>query len=97
MDNAACHLGRKSRELIDAAGARLLFLPPYSPDFSPIEFAWRNVRAALREAGGRTAEALLSAIEAAMQAVTAQDAATMPTAATSPWSKVTEKRYSRCR
>jgi transposase len=46
----------------------------YSPDFSPIEFAWRKVKAALREAGARTAEALLSAIDAAMQTVTAQDA-----------------------
>jgi transposase len=74
LDNASCHKGKKAREMIEAAGARLLFLPAYSPDFSPIEFAWRKVKAALREAGARTAEALLSAIDAAMQTVTAQDA-----------------------
>ncbi len=74
LDNASCHKGKKVRALVEAAGARLLFLPPYSPDFSPIELAWRKVKACLREVGARTAEALLSAIEAAMPAVTAQDA-----------------------
>jgi len=74
LDNAACHRAKKVRQMVEAAGARLLFLPPYSPDFSPIEFAWRKVKAVLREAGARTAEALLSAIEAAMQTVTAEDA-----------------------
>jgi transposase/uncharacterized membrane protein len=74
LDNAACHRGKRVRELIEAAGARLLFLPPYSPDFSPIEFAWRKIKAGLREVGARTADVLLSAIEVAMQAVTARDA-----------------------
>ena len=74
LDNAACHRGKQVRELIEAEGARLLFLPPYSPDFSPIEFAWRKVKAALREAGARTSEALWEAVETAMQTVTAQDA-----------------------
>ncbi len=41
LDNAACHRGKQVRELIEAVGARLLFLPAYSPDFSPIELAWR--------------------------------------------------------
>jgi transposase len=74
LDNAACHKTRAVRETVEAAGARLLFLPAYSPDFSPIEMAWRKVKAGLREAGARTAETLLSAIGAAMAAVTAQDA-----------------------
>nr|CAA9234924.1 hypothetical protein AVDCRST_MAG63-1129 [uncultured Armatimonadetes bacterium] len=74
VDNAACHKGKKVRQMIEAVGARLLFLPPYSPDFSPIEFAWRKVKASLREAGARTAETLTQAIEAALQAVTAEDA-----------------------
>jgi transposase len=74
LDNAACHRGKRVRELIEAAGARLLFLPPYSPDFSPIELAWRKIKAGLREAGARTADVLLSAIEAAMRVVTARDA-----------------------
>jgi transposase len=74
LDNAACHKGKGVRESIEAAGARLLFLPPYSPDFSPIEFAWRKVKARLREAGARTGETLLRAIEAAMRTVTSEDA-----------------------
>jgi transposase len=74
LDNAACHRGKRVRALIEAVGARLLFLPPYSPDFSPIEFAWRKVKADLREVSARTADVLLSAIDAAMPLVTARDA-----------------------
>jgi transposase len=74
LDNAACHRGKRVRASIEAAGARLLFLPPYSPDFSPIEFAWRKIKAELREVGARTADVLLPAIEVAMEAVTARDA-----------------------
>lgn len=74
LDNAACHRGKRVRALIEAVGARLLFLPPYSPDFSPIEFAWRKIKADLREVGARTADLLLTAIDAAMQAVTTRDA-----------------------
>ncbi len=74
LDNARCHRVKRVRELIETAGARLLFLPAYSPDFSPIELAWRKVKARLREAGARTSEELLPAINAAMQSVTAEDA-----------------------
>lgn len=74
LDNARCHQVKRVRELIEAAGARLLFLPAYSPDFSPIELAWRKVKASLREAGARTQEELLPAIDAAMQKVTVEDA-----------------------
>jgi transposase len=76
LDNARCHQGARVRELIEAVGARLLFLPPYSPDFSPIELAWRKVKARLRAEGARTEETLLPAIDAAMCSVTAQDALT---------------------
>lgn len=74
LDNARCHKGARVRELVESAGARLLFLPAYSPDFSPIELAWRKVKSRLRQAGARTEETLLLAIGSAMQAVTAQDA-----------------------
>lgn len=74
LDNARCHQGKPVREAVEAAGARLLFLPPYSPDFSPIELAWRKVKARLRQAGARTAEALLEAVEDAVRAVTPEDA-----------------------
>ena len=62
------------RELIETAGARLLFLPAYSPDFSPIELAWRKVKAALREVEACTQETLLPAIDSAMQSITMEDA-----------------------
>ena len=58
LDNARCHQITRVRELIEAAGARLVFLPAYSPDFSPIELAWRKVKAWLRETGARTQERL---------------------------------------
>ena len=74
LDNASCHKSKAVRELVEAVGARLLFLPAYSPDFSPIELAWRKVKARLREAHACTGEALESAIETAMEAVTGEDA-----------------------
>ena len=74
VDNARCHQGKKAREAIEAAGARLVFLPAYSPDFAPIELAWRQVKAFLRQTGARTAEALLSAVAEAMPRVTAEQA-----------------------
>ena len=74
VDNARCHGVKQVRELIESAGARLLFLPAYSPDFSPIELAWRKVKASLRQAGARTQETLLPAIDSAMLSVTVEDA-----------------------
>ena len=74
VDNARCHQIKRVRELIESAGARLLFLPAYSPDFSAIELAWRKVKARLREAGARTQEELLPAIDAAIHSVTVEDA-----------------------
>jgi transposase len=71
-----CHQVTRVRELIEAAGARLLFLPAYSPDFNPIELAWRKVKARLREAGARTQDRLLSVIDEAVQSVTITDAQT---------------------
>jgi hypothetical protein len=74
VDNARCHQVKRARALIESAGARLLFLPAYSPDFSPIELAWRKVKARLREEGARVHGRLLSAIDEAMQSVTVEDA-----------------------
>jgi transposase len=48
LDNAAIHKGKAVREMIEACGARLLYLPPYSPDFSPIELMWSKIKAFLR-------------------------------------------------
>jgi transposase len=62
MDNLGSHKGAGVREAIEAAGASLLYLPPYSPDFNPIENAFAKLKAKLRRAGERTVEGLWSAI-----------------------------------
>ena len=56
------HKGPRVQELIEAAGASLMFLPPYSPDFNPIENAFAKMKALLRKAAERTVEGLWSAI-----------------------------------
>jgi transposase len=62
MDNLPGHKGPRVRELIEAAGAQLLYLPPYSPDFNPIENAFAKLKALLRKAAERTVEGLWTAI-----------------------------------
>jgi transposase len=74
LDNLSIHKDRRVRTAIEAAGCRLAFLPPYSPDCSPIELAFAKVKAALRQAGARAQEALDAAIDRALATVTAQDA-----------------------
>lgn len=71
LDNLSAHKGDPIRALIEAAGCRLCFLPPYSPDCSPIEQAFSKLKALLRRAGARTREALEAAIREALDAVTA--------------------------
>jgi transposase len=74
MDNLAAHKGKKVEQLIEARGCQLLFLPGYSPDFSPIEETFSKLKAYLRRAGARTREALQEALCQALLTVTAQDA-----------------------
>lgn len=62
MDNLSSHKGDKVRDLIEAAGATLRFLPPYSPDFNPIENAFAKLKALLRKAAERTVDALWTTI-----------------------------------
>lgn len=62
MDNLGSHKGKAVREAIAAAGASLLYLPPYSPDFNPIENAFAKLKALLRQAAERTVDGLWSAI-----------------------------------
>ena len=54
LDNLPCHKGSAVRRAVDAAGASLLFLPPYSPDFNPIENAFAKLKALLRKTAART-------------------------------------------
>jgi transposase len=74
MDNLSSHKVAGVREAIESAGARLVYLPPYSPDLNPIEKAWSKVKKLLRDAAARTQEALDAAITAALAAVTEDDA-----------------------
>jgi transposase len=74
MDNLAAHKGKKVEELIQTRGCQVLFLPAYSPDFSPIEETFSKLKTVLRRAGARTREALQEAICQALLTVTAQDA-----------------------
>ena len=73
MDNLAAHKRAEVGLAIEAAGARLLYLPPYSPDLNPIEMAFAKLKAALRKAAARSIETLLDAIAAALAVFTAQE------------------------
>ncbi len=74
LDNLSIHLGPRVRAAIQARGCRLLFLPAYSPDFSPIEEAFSKLKTFLRRVGARTREALQEAIAQALDLITATDA-----------------------
>jgi len=74
MDNASIHEGEKVRQAIEEKGCQLLFLPPYSPDFSPIEEAFSKFKASLRRMGARTPQELQEAIIHALQEITQNDA-----------------------
>ena len=62
MDNLAAHKGVTTRQAIEAAGTTILFLPPYSPEFNPIEKAFAKLKALLRKAAARTLDQLGRAI-----------------------------------
>lgn len=66
MDNLPAHKVAGAQEAIEAAGASLLFLPPYSPDFNPIEMAFSKLKANVRKAAARTIKALDAAVAAAL-------------------------------
>ncbi len=73
LDNLATHKVRGVREAVEAAGGRLLYLPPYSPDFNPIEPMWSKIKQILRSQAPRTNEQLLLAAKTAFDAITTAD------------------------
>ena len=73
MDNARIHLGEMVKEAIEKKGAKLIYLSPYSPEFSPIENFWSKVKAILRKLKARTYKDLIDGIVDAMAQVTQQD------------------------
>ena len=73
MDNLATHKVAGVRQAIEAVGARLLYLPPYSPDFNPIEKLWSKVKSILRSLSPRTSDELLQAVAFAFAAISTAD------------------------
>jgi transposase len=74
MDNLTAHKTEGIKGLIEQRGCELLYLPPYSPDFNPIEEAFSKVKRLLRKVESRTRDALVEAIGSALSAVTTKDA-----------------------
>jgi transposase len=75
MDNLSSHKVAGVRERIEAAGAKLLYLPPYSPDLNPIEKGWSKIKQLLRTAKARSEELLDQATAQALKLITPEDAA----------------------
>jgi len=73
MDNLQSHKAAGVREAIEAAGASALYLPPYSPDFNPIEKLWSKLKTHLRSIGARTFDTLCGAIATGLQNITTSD------------------------
>ena len=74
MDNLSSHKSQRVRELIESAGAKLLYLPPYSPDLNPIELAFSKLKQLLRSAGHRTIDALWCDVQRMLNCITTNDA-----------------------
>ncbi len=74
LDNLSVHKRAAIRQAIEAVGARVLFLPSYSPDFNPIEMVISTIKQALRRVGATTRESLEAALPATLDAVTADQA-----------------------
>jgi transposase len=73
VDNLSAHKGGRVKEVVEAAGCELVYLPPYSPDLNPIEQAFSKVKGLLRKAQARNREALIEAMGRALDAVTVRD------------------------
>lgn len=75
MDNLSSHKRARTRQLIEAAGGRVLFLPPYSPDLNPIEMVFAKIKQILRSLACRTSEALWQTMQSVLDQITPSDAA----------------------
>lgn len=74
MDNLSSRKRRRTRELIEAAGADLVFLPPYSPDLNPIEMVFSKIKQELRMLACRTRDTLWSSMQSVLDTITPADA-----------------------
>jgi transposase len=73
MDNLSAHKAQRVRELIEGKGCELVYLPPYSPDFNPIEQAFSKIKSYLREACARSQDTLMEVIGHALSTISASD------------------------
>jgi len=73
MDNVKFHLQTRVKEIIESVGAKIVFLPPYSPDFSPIENMWSKIKNTLRQLAPRTTGAFKKSIRIAFEGITETD------------------------
>jgi transposase len=74
MDNLSAHKGERVRELIEGKGCELIYLPPYSPDFNPIEQAFSKLKSYLRAACARSQDTLMEVIGKALSTISTSDA-----------------------
>jgi transposase len=74
MDNLSSHKRQRTRDLIEGAGAELVFLPPYSPDLNPIEMVFAKIKQKLRTLACRTRDALWRAMQSVLDTITSVDA-----------------------
>ena len=74
MDNLSAHKGSRVKDLIESRGCELIYLPPYSPDFNPIEEAFAKLKGLLRKAEARSREVLIEAMGLALEVLTTRDA-----------------------
>jgi transposase len=75
MDNLGSHKRPRTRQLIESAGAKLVFLPPYSPDLNPIELVFAKIKHLLRSLACRTRDALWNIMQSVLEQITPSDAA----------------------
>jgi transposase len=73
LDNLGAHRASRIEEIADECGASVIWLPPYSPDFSPIELMWSKVKAYLKKIKARTQADLEKTIAAALETITVSD------------------------
>ena len=73
MDNLPAHKSVRITQAVEDAGCDLVYLPPYSPDYSPIENMWSKAKASLRETAARTFDALVDGVRDALKAITLED------------------------
>ena len=73
MDNCSIHKGKQVEALIEEAGAKLVYLSSYSPDFNPMENCWSKIKSILKKIAARTYPELAEAIESAFQQISVQD------------------------